>query len=261
MIASAKPRTSITSAEHDVHDADALVVGRRDVLVPQIGPPALAPDPDRNRRRAPQDHDDRGDQRDRLVERDRVPGQLAEQAHAPPAPARAGCAAAARTGLRVPVGDDGVEQARRDGAVGHRLHIAAGLRRAARKRGRRAPSLHRARLAPRPRTAAAAPTWTLNSMPGKAVAAEMRRQPVIDALPVGLQVQPRRHPRHGVDHRPICGTKKLFQTVAEVSRKLTGVPGGNDQLIDGGDALIGVDEQPFPIERDDFDVERRHWRT
>ena len=34
--------------QHDVHDADLLVIGGRDVLVPEVGPPALAPDPDAN---------------------------------------------------------------------------------------------------------------------------------------------------------------------------------------------------------------------
>ena len=45
-------------------------------------------------------------------------------------------------------------------------------------------------------------------------------------------------------------------TVAEVRRNWTGVPAGIDQLVDRSDALIGVDEQPFPIERDDVDLER-----
>src|SRR5207253_55592 len=37
---------------------------------------------------------------------------------------------------------------------------------------------------------------------GEAVAAEMRRTAGKDAFPVRLKVQPGRHPRHGVDHRP-----------------------------------------------------------
>ena len=42
-------------------------------------------------------------------------------------------------------------------------------------------------------------------------------------------------------------------TLAEVSRKCTGVPAGIDQLVHAGDALVRIDEQPFPIERDDLD--------
>ena len=33
--------------------------------------------------------------------------------------------------------------------------------------------------------------------------------------------------------------------------------GRNDELIDAGDALIRVDEQPLPVERDDLDLDRR----
>ena len=45
MIASVKPRSSITSASSDVHDADALVVDAGDPLAPEIGQMALDDDP------------------------------------------------------------------------------------------------------------------------------------------------------------------------------------------------------------------------
>ena len=45
MIASVKPRSSITSASSDVHDADALVIDAGDPLAPQVGQLALQRDP------------------------------------------------------------------------------------------------------------------------------------------------------------------------------------------------------------------------
>ena len=63
--------------ERDVHDADALMVDAGDPFAPQIRDPALDGDEGEHA----SDHDDdqcaRG-QRDRLVERNGVPGQLAE---------------------------------------------------------------------------------------------------------------------------------------------------------------------------------------
>ena len=93
---------------------------------------------------------------------------------------------------------------------------------------------------------------------GEAVAAEVRRAAREHALAIGLQVQPRRHPRHGVDHaahlRHEEGVPHRRGGQAEVDRRAR----RNDQLVDGGDALVGVDEQPFPIHRDHLDVERRN---
>ena len=39
-----------------------------------------------------------------------------------------------------------------------------------------------------------------------------------------------------------------------------GHAGGNDELIHARDALLRVDEQPFPIERDDLHLDRLGWR-
>jgi hypothetical protein len=45
--------------------------------------------------------------------------------------------------------------------------------------------------------------------------------------------------------------KKLFITPEDVSRKCN----GDDELIHRGDAIVRVNEQPFPIERDDLDLD------
>ena len=42
----------------------------------------------------------------------------------------------------------------------------------------------------------------------------------------------------------------------DVMRKSIGLPDGSCHLIDGRDAVLGIDEQPFPIERDDIDLQR-----
>ena len=93
-------------AEHDVHDADALMVGRSQIFVPQIRPRLDLGDPcgDCGQR---EDDDDRRDQRDRLLKRDRAPGQLAERLM--PAPGgRAVMTALLR--LRRAPGGDRIEQ-------------------------------------------------------------------------------------------------------------------------------------------------------
>jgi ribosomal protein S8E len=66
--------------EDDVHDADALVVDRRKPLVPQIRPRPLQRDHAENTTDE-QDHERHRAHDDRLVERDRAPGELAEKVH------------------------------------------------------------------------------------------------------------------------------------------------------------------------------------
>ena len=84
MIASMKPRSSITRRKQDVHDADPLVVDARDPLAPEIRQVPLHDDPSERRRATSEEHDRAGDQRDRLIERNRFPGKLAQHVYAPP---------------------------------------------------------------------------------------------------------------------------------------------------------------------------------
>src|SRR5262249_58600128 len=64
----------------EIHDADALVIDRGEPLAPQVRHVTLQGDP-RDDGPYAQDHAARGAHDDRLVERDRAPGELAEEIH------------------------------------------------------------------------------------------------------------------------------------------------------------------------------------
>ena len=67
-------------SQHQIHDADALVIDGCEPLAPQIGPSSPQRDPQQN---GPdqQGHESRRAHDDRLVERDRTPAELAEEIH------------------------------------------------------------------------------------------------------------------------------------------------------------------------------------
>ena len=64
------------------------------------------------------------------------------------------------------------------------------------------------------------------------------------------------HPRHRVDLAAELGHEERIHHRRRRQTKPDRCSRRDDQLIDGGDTLIGVDEQPFPIERGDVDLER-----
>src|SRR5271166_2102366 len=91
---------------------------------------------------------------------------------------------------------------------------------------------------------------------GKAVAAEICRKAGILARLVREKVEMRGHAAHGVDLAAQLRHEERIHHRRRGESKFDGSPGRDDQLIDGGDALIGVDEQPFPIERHDVHAQR-----
>ena len=95
---------------------------------------------------------------------------------------------------------------------------------------------------------------------GEAVAAEVARQAVERAGRVGLQVQLRRHAVHRVDHAAELRDEERVHHAGRGQREMHRHAGRDHQLVDARDVLVGVDEQPFPIERDDLDLERRRLR-
>src|SRR5215471_45443 len=144
---------------------------------------------------------------------------------------------------------DLVEQARLDGRVGersdvHALHreILVGLR------AQRRPAAVAGLLGPgvkirfRHRLG-------LEIHIGEAVAAEHRGEAHERAGFMGVQVERRRHAVHRVDHAAELwdeeGVHHARGRQAEANRN----PGGNDEAVHAGDVLVGVDEQPFPVER------------
>src|SRR5262249_33747927 len=66
--------------QHEIHDADALVIDGGQPLAPQVRHVTLQSDPGEDCPYA-QDHAARGAHDDRLVERDCAPGELAEEIH------------------------------------------------------------------------------------------------------------------------------------------------------------------------------------
>src|SRR5262245_34411781 len=86
---------------------------------------------------------------------------------------------------------------------------------------------------------------------GKAVAAEVCRKAGILARLVREQVQVRGHAAHRVDLAAQLGHEERIHHRRGGQSKLDRSSSRDDQLIEGGDTLFRVDEQPFPVERHD----------
>src|SRR6516164_2197848 len=84
---------------------------------------------------------------------------------------------------------------------------------------------------------------------GKTVAAEHGRKPGILARLVGEKVEMRDHAAHRIDLTAELRHEERIHHRRRGEPKFDRRSGRDNQLIDGGDALIGVDEQPVPIER------------
>ncbi|CDX18038.1 hypothetical protein MPLSOD_10449 [Mesorhizobium sp. SOD10] len=91
---------------------------------------------------------------------------------------------------------------------------------------------------------------------GEAGAAVIGREAGIGARTVDDGVQLRLHARHGIDlpgkGGNVEGVHHRGRGDAEVDRLVD----RRGELVDGGNAVIWIDEEPFPIERDDLDPER-----
>ena len=67
----------------------------------------------------------------------------------------------------------------------------------------------------------------------------------------------RAHAGHHVDHRGDLRDVEIIGDGGGCEFKPHGAPGGDDEVIDGGDVLLGIDENPLPVRGDDIDVQRR----
>src|SRR6516225_1345620 len=83
--------------------------------------------------------------------------------------------------------------------------------------------------------------------PGKTVAAEICRKARILARLVGEEMEVRGHAAHRVDLAAELRHEERIHYRRRGEPEFDGRSDGNNQLIDSGDTLIGVDEQPFPI--------------
>jgi hypothetical protein len=75
---------------------------------------------------------------------------------------------------------------------------------------------------------------------------------------VGLQLEPRVRPRHGVDLAADLRHQEAVHDARRRELEADRRAGRNGQPVDAGDALnlVGINEQPFPVERDHLDLER-----
>src|SRR5215831_17925630 len=87
---------------------------------------------------------------------------------------------------------------------------------------------------------------------GKSAAAVLRGLAVKFARLVGRQVQLRDHSVHRGDHAAELRHKEHVHHGSRSQRKVHRHSGGYDEFVDTRDALVGIDEQPFPVERDDL---------
>src|SRR5262245_57949089 len=90
----------------------------------------------------------------------------------------------------------------------------------------------------------------------KTVAAKHCRKAGIFARLVGEEVEMSDHAAHRVDLAAKLRHEERIHHRRRGEPKFDGRSGGDDQLIDGGDTVVGVDEQPFPIERHDVHAQR-----
>ena len=67
-----------------------------------------------------------------------------------------------------------------------------------------------------------------------------------------MQIKARHHPGHCVDLAAELRHKEAVHHPRRGQFEPDGRVHGDGQLIDGRNAVVGIDEQPFPIERDDL---------
>src|SRR5262245_29489636 len=91
---------------------------------------------------------------------------------------------------------------------------------------------------------------------GKTVAAEHCRKAGILAGLVGEKVKMSDHAAHRVDLTAELRHEERIHHRRRREPKFDGCFSRDNQLVDSGDTLIGVDEQPFPIERHNVHPQR-----
>jgi hypothetical protein len=147
--------------------------------------------------------------------------------------------------------DNRVEQIRRDGAIAaHRLALARLLELHVAAAAQFAAGL---RLLQPAVEVSGGHGEKLEAHIGKAGAAVIGREALILARPVDHRVEAGRHARHRIDLS--CQRRDEERIHHRRCRNLE-VDGGvyrRRELVHDGDILIRIDEQPFPVESDDFD--------
>ena len=153
---------------------------------------------------------------------------------------------------RMTAAQNAVEQVGGDGTIGERRDRCAGFGQTRHKPARRAPDRRFGRPPPICRSPELATAATEKCMSAKPPPLNCAESPRIGSGVIGLHVQVRRHSGHGVD---LAAELRHEEAVHDPGGGQLEVDRGRDrdgQLIDARDAEFGVDEQPFPVERNDL---------
>ncbi len=75
---------------------------------------------------------------------------------------------------------------------------------------------------------------------------------------IGLQMQARHHSGHGVHLAAELRHEEAIHHARGGQLEANRRADRNGQLIDARDALVRIDEQPFPVERDDLNADGLH---
>lgn len=90
----------------------------------------------------------------------------------------------------------------------------------------------------------------------KTVSAEVGREAGVVAGVVGLEVEMRHHAGRGVDHAAELGDEEAVHDGGGGELEVDGDSDRDGELVHAGAVPVGVDEEPFPIERHDLDANR-----
>src|ERR1700722_11295084 len=96
---------------------------------------------------------------------------------------------------------------------------------------------------------------------GKSVAAYLSCKAAKGPRVIGQEIELRRHAVHGVDHAAELGDEEGCHHAPRGQSKANRNAGRDDQSVDARDMLVGIDEQPFPVERHDLNIERLFCRN
>ena len=93
----------------------------------------------------------------------------------------------------------------------------------------------------------------MSENPGPLNCAEI---PWIGAGLVSLQIELSRHAGHRVNLAAELGDEEAVHDARRGQPEVNRHARRNDEIVDRGDALVRIDEQPAPIQRHHFDLER-----
>src|ERR1700743_2471371 len=91
---------------------------------------------------------------------------------------------------------------------------------------------------------------------GEAIAAELSRDAHVGTGLGGKQIQPRLHARHGVDLTAELRHEEAIHHTRGGELEVHRCVHRDDELVQGRHLFLRINEEPLPIERDDFNLDR-----